>query len=437
MLGFEVDWQLNNMNVNFDISVLGKGFYFQTARTGVFRVIENLVQELVEQQVIASFSSVLSIGSYYESLDYLQQSPSLSSIPLIKPEVSAHLLDGFKFLHRKLHSNAPVPFAAKVVARFVNSRFVSRAFLKQPMMNSALVGADIYHSPYFPIPDQVRQDRRIKKIITVYDLIPLLYPQFFGKGGTGFIEKVLASIERDVWVTCISLATKMDLCNHLPSLDPDKVFVTPLAASALFYQCRDSSVMESVRARIGIPRGPYVLSLSTLEPRKNIPQTIRSFAKLVEEESIDDLSLVLVGTKGWDFEPIFSEISSNRKIRERIIVTGYVDDEYLAPLYSGAMMFVYPSLYEGFGLPPLEAMQCGVPVITSNTSSLPEVVGDAGIMVQPRDGDALCQAMLKIYRSAELRQKMSTDSLERAAKFSWKKCADLTIDAYKASLTAE
>ena len=114
-------------------------------------------------------------------------------------------------------------------------------------------------------------------------------------------------------------------------------------------------------------------------------------------------------------------------------MTGYVPDKDLAPLYSGAMMFVYPSFYEGFGLPPLEAMQCGVPVITSNTSSLPEVVGEAGMMVDPQDADELCQAMLKIYNSAEVRQKMSVDSLAQAQKFSWKRCAEQTIDTYKAA----
>ncbi|RME57156.1 glycosyltransferase family 1 protein, partial [Candidatus Parcubacteria bacterium] len=101
------------------------------------------------------------------------------------------------------------------------------------------------------------------------------------------------------------------------------------------------------------------------------------------------------------------------------------------PLYSGAMMFVYPSFYEGFGLPPLEAMQCGVPVITSNTSSLPEVVGDAGIMVSPSDGDALSHAMYSIYNDASLREEMSQKSLARARLFSWEKCAQETIDAYK------
>jgi glycosyltransferase involved in cell wall biosynthesis len=143
-----------------------------------------------------------------------------------------------------------------------------------------------------------------------------------------------------------------------------------------------------------------------------------------------------VGTKGWDFDKIFQELSNLPTLKERVIITGYVADEDLAALYSGAMAFVYPSFYEGFGLPPLEAMQCGVPVITSNTSSLPEVVGDAGIMVAPTDADALCQSMLNLYASSDLRSKMSFKSIEQAKKFSWQNCTEQTIGAYQLALNS-
>jgi glycosyltransferase involved in cell wall biosynthesis len=171
-----------------------------------------------------------------------------------------------------------------------------------------------------------------------------------------------------------------------------------------------------------------------LEPRKNIHHVIRCFSKTVLGEEIDDLCLVLVGTKGWDYGKVFEELSRYPALRKRIILTGYVDFEDLAPLYSGALAFVYPSLYEGFGLPPLEAMKCGTPVITSNTSSLPEVVGDAGTMVSPTDEDALCHAMLEIFRDSALRTRMSERSLARADLFSWEKCIEETIRAYRIAI---
>jgi glycosyltransferase involved in cell wall biosynthesis len=178
----------------------------------------------------------------------------------------------------------------------------------------------------------------------------------------------------------------------------------------------------------------YFLSLCTLEPRKNVDRVIRCFARLLKEKQIQDVNLVLVGVKGWHFDKIFNEIESNKDIRSHIIITGFVEDKDLAALYSASLGFVYPSIYEGFGLPPLEAMQCGVPVVTSNTSSLPEVVGDAGIMVTPTDEDALCQAMLNVYQSESLRKEMSAKSLHQAARFSWEKCIQDTINGYKMAM---
>jgi glycosyltransferase involved in cell wall biosynthesis len=152
------------------------------------------------------------------------------------------------------------------------------------------------------------------------------------------------------------------------------------------------------------------------------------------EKAVGDMRLVMVGTRGWKMESIFAELSSLGSLADRVIVTGFVPDEDLAPIYSHASMFVYPSLLEGFGLPPLEAMQCGVPVITSNTSSLPEVVADAGIMVPPSDADALCQAMTNLYQDSELHDRLASKALERAATFSWGRCADETVAAYRAAL---
>ena len=192
--------------------------------------------------------------------------------------------------------------------------------------------------------------------------------------------------------------------------------------------------MDAVQLKYGIPRGPYILSLGTLEPRKNIVHLIRSFAQLVAQENLPDLSLVLAGAAGWDYGSIFEELTRYPQLKQRIIFTGYVADEDLSPLYSGALVFVYPSFYEGFGLPPLEAMQCGTPVITSNTSSLPEVVGGAGIMLNPSDHEGLCQQMLAIYRSSALREELSARSLEQARKFSWTACARQTAAAYRRAL---
>ncbi|WP_272819269.1 glycosyltransferase family 4 protein [Scytonema hofmannii] len=313
----------------------------------------------------------------------------------------------------------------------------SAASLYKPISLRSLAEADIYHSPFEPIPDEIRKAAtQLEKFLTVHDLIPIIHPEFFDLQDKDTVEKAISSLDPESWVFCVSQSTKDDLCNYSSIIDPARVFVTHLAASKLFYPCFDSQEIELICSKYNIPNSPYILSLSTLEPRKNIDHTIRCFLQLIQQEKILDLNLVLVGAKGWKYDKIFAEISSDPILKDRVITTGYVADEDLAAVYSGAIAFVYPSFYEGFGLPPLEAMQCGVPVITSNTSSLPEVVGDAGIMLDPKDSDGLCQSLFELYHQPGLRQSMSHKSLEQAKKFSWEKCTQQTLAAYKTALSS-
>jgi glycosyltransferase involved in cell wall biosynthesis len=295
--------------------------------------------------------------------------------------------------------------------------------------------ADVFHSPFHVIPEQVSGIRRLAKFLTIYDLAPVLYPRLCSPYQICFMKEILESLSPDSWVLCISQSTKDDLCNAA-GLDPHRVFVTHLAASSrLFHPCTDSEAIASVRGKYGIPDGPYVLGLNTLEPRKNIQHLILAFARLTQEQSTSDLSLVLVGARGWlgsNIQELVSQMEP--RVRDRVVITGYVVDEDLAALYSGALVFVYPSFYEGFGLPPLEAMQCGTPVITSNTSSLPEVVGDAGIMLDPTDLDGLCHSLYSVYSQSQLREKLSRQSIAQARQFGWLRSAQQTLEAYKEAL---
>jgi glycosyltransferase involved in cell wall biosynthesis len=219
-------------------------------------------------------------------------------------------------------------------------------------------------------------------------------------------------------------------------MSPDRVFVAPLAAANHFHQVTNMDKITAVRQRYNIPEGNYFLSLAAPQPRKNLIHLIRCFLRLLAEKQALDVNLVLVGSKnlGWMYEEIFAAVEDVPEYRSRVIFTGYIPDEDLSEIYSGAKAFVFPSLYEGFGLPPLEAMQCGTPVITSNTTSLPEVVGDAGILVDPKDEDALCQAMLSLLTDEALWQELSQKGLERSKHFSWAKCAADTVEVYKTAI---
>jgi glycosyltransferase involved in cell wall biosynthesis len=211
----------------------------------------------------------------------------------------------------------------------------------------------------------------------------------------------------------------------------ERVFVTHLGASNNFYKESNTDKIQETLDKYNIPQGRYILGLSTLEPRKNTAHLIRCFFKILLENKYDDVYLVLAGSKGWLYEEIFQTADSHSSLKDKVIFTGFIDDKDLSSIYSGASFFVYPSLYEGFGLPPLEAMQCGLPVITSNNSSLPEVVGDAGIMVDATDESQLCQAMTKLLNDPNLCQQLSKQALQQSQNFSWEKCAAETIAIYQ------
>lgn len=426
------------MKILYDISVLGLAHYEPRCRTGIFRVVENLVYGLASsKECDLTFCASTSFRELMACLDYLEARSELQKISLPKPPMAKNIFDSNIFrISSKIHDTSGLHKLLLIISRKLlsyPSKIIAHYFdLIDP---SSLAEANIFHSPFHPIPAKVKNYKETKVFLTIYDLIPVLYPKFFKSDQVNLFQKTLDSLDiEENWVICISQATKNDLCNHL-KIDPSRVFVTHLAASDLFYQCLNYKTIAATKKKYNIPPdAQYILSLSTLEPRKNIDTAIKCFAELVQQENIKDLYLVLVGIKGWHYDQIFEEIYKYSDLRNRIIITGYLADEDLAAIYSGALAFVYPSLYEGFGLPPLEAMKCGVPVITSNTSSLPEVVGDAGIMVDPKDADALCQSMLEIYKKPSLRESMSLKSLERSKQFSWEKCTQETITAYKAAL---
>jgi len=425
------------LKVAYDISVLGLGHFLSRARTGVFRVIENLALHLKDiQDLEMSFWSCRNKQQVIMAYQYLNETGFFKNIPY--GESNGYMLN--KLISSLAHSYSDpltmpqrfklnynkIPFAN--CWKFILLKYLMARADKRFFQSSNI---DIFHTPFYPIPKKIT---KAKRFLTVYDLIPLLFPQYFQFNENHLIKQVVESIRPDDWVLAISHSTKNDLCGYSKNVDPDKVTVTHLAASDLFYPCEDNELRQVVRKNYDIPDGPYILSLSTLEPRKNIDMVIKSFARIVQQEKINDLNLVLAGTKGWDYDKIFDELNNVEKIRERIIFTGYVADEDLAALYSDALMFVYPSFYEGFGLPPLEAMQCGVPVITSNTSSLPEVIEESGIMIDPNDMDSLSENIIKIYQNSELAKSLSAKSLIQAKKFSWKNCAGQTMASYKRSL---
>ena len=293
----------------------------------------------------------------------------------------------------------------------------------------------IFHSLYYPNPDHDALKDKVM-IRTIHDLIPIKYPQFFSKKHR---DRFLCNInridaDRD-YIFAVSKATKNDVCEYL-KINEDRVFVNHLAASKTkFYPDTDENSFTSLKKRLGINENGYFLSVATLEPRKNISTVLKAFTLLLNKNLIDsDIKLLLVGKKGWMIDRFLNDVEKNGKFKRNIVVTGFLKDDELRVLYSNALSFVYTSFYEGFGLPVLEAMQCGAPVIVSNRSSIPEVVGNAGILVNPLEIDEVCEAMLKIYEETYTREVCREKGLKRSELFSWTKTAERTVDGYKKAM---
>jgi glycosyltransferase involved in cell wall biosynthesis len=423
----------------FDMSLFGIGR--SNYKFGLRQVAENLALELMKsEECELAFCSTLSFETWVNTFRYLESNPTFAGLFYTHHKyqhqgiaTNYDLMSELFELFYKLRLNQIVPYTFRTL---LENKF-------HELSLGDLSESNIFHSVYHRIPKTLKSATRIQRFITIHDLIPMIHPEFCGLDPKQPIfdrnfdlKDSLDSIDPDTWILCVSNSTKNDLCEYLQDrIDTNKIFVTPLAASDLFYRCLEPEKINVVKQKYSIPESRYVLCLSALEPRKNIEHTIQCFVHLIQQEKLIDLSLVIAGAKGWLYDTIFETIDSYPLLKDRIIVTGYIADEDLAALYSGALVFVYPSFYEGFGLPPLEAMQCGTPVITSNTSSLPEVVGDAGIMVDPQDRDALCQSILDLYNQPLLCTTLSVKSIERAKKFSWSKCAKQTIDAYKYALS--
>lgn len=214
------------------------------------------------------------------------------------------------------------------------------------------------------------------------------------------------------------------------NIKESRVSVTPLAAPDYFAPVTNAKKLSQMRAAHGI-KGDYILAVGSVQPRKNLPRLIAAYADLRRARAHAKLpQFVVVGKLGWLYEETLRAVEEHA-MSDYVLWTGYVPESDLPALYTGALCFIYPSYFEGFGLPPLEAMQCGAPVIVGNQTSLPEVVGDAGLLIDPFNQQAIADALARVIDDANLRALMRRNGLAQAKKFSWRKTAQLTLDVYE------
>jgi glycosyltransferase involved in cell wall biosynthesis len=282
---------------------------------------------------------------------------------------------------------------------------------------------DLLHGPDFVVP----RHRRCPAVVTVHDLAFLRYPEILtaeSRAHYGQVRDVVAEVDR---VIVDSHCTAADV-QELLGVPPERLRVVHLAPTPLGPP-PSAPAVAAARARYGL-EGPFLLYVGTLEPRKNLRTLLRAFACLAEGDSA---GLALAGPRGWLDESIVAEAARQRG---RVRLLGPVPSDDLAALYAGATAFVFPSLYEGFGLPPLEAMAAGTPVVAARASCLPEVLGDAALFVPPEDEQALAEALRAVLGDASLRGDLRQRGLARAAEYSWERTARETLAVYREVLGA-
>lgn len=296
--------------------------------------------------------------------------------------------------------------------------------LRAPLPADLILGrADLYHSPDFVLPPLWRTPG----IVTVHDLSFMVYPQYAVPGLEFYLRgAVPRAVRRARLVLADSENTRRDLMRFW-NTPPEKIHVLYPGLSPRFRPVEDPEVLARVRERYRLPER-FILSVSRLEPRKNFPGLIRAFNRLKARFRVPH-HLVIAGGKGWLYDPIFEE-AARSPYREQIHFPGFVADEDLPALYTLADAFAYPSFYEGFGFPPLEAMACGVPVVVADNSSLPEVVGEAGIRLHAEDEEGWAEALARVLMDEDTRVRLRVAGFQQAARFTWQASATRLVDLY-------
>lgn len=286
--------------------------------------------------------------------------------------------------------------------------------------------ADIYHFFNFIVPPRING----KVITTIYDMVYKKYPDTMTRANYNRLDKnIKRSTEHADIVVTISENSKREIIEYLGAPE-EKIRIVSPGVDMDIYSCMYSEEEKKyIRSKYGLPNR-YILYLGTLEPRKNINSIIEGYALYKSINKSSDLKLVIAGKKGWMYDSIFESVKANNLLDD-VVFTGYIEEVYKPIIYKLSNMFVFPSLYEGFGMPVLEAMAAGVPVITSNSSSLPEVAGDAGLMVEPKDIQAIADCIAKLDSDSNLRNELITRGLERSKLFTWEQSAEKLIQIYK------
>jgi glycosyltransferase involved in cell wall biosynthesis len=355
-------------------------------RAGINRYTENLIRSLLEIDVANEYALFSNTKSCYDWSSY---------------------------------SNAQ-----EVIVRLPHFGRITEKIWEEILLPPNLKRMDVFHSPRYMLPKK----KPCKFVVTVHDLAFKKLPHIFVKRTVKYFSNLLEdSIQKADKIIAVSHNTKEDLL-RLFNVRDDKVEVIYEGVNENYKVTTDCETLEHARSKYSLPE-KFILYVGTIEPRKNLVGLIKAFHKLKEKKAIEH-RLVIAGGKGWLYNDVFEAVE-RLGLTQDIIFTGYVEESELPTLYNLSDLFVYPTLYEGFGLPVLEAMACGVPVICSEVSSLPEVAGNAAIVVNPYDSDEIAEAIAHILENSSLKDTLIEKGIRRASMFTWQETARETLNLYQ------
>jgi glycosyltransferase involved in cell wall biosynthesis len=351
------------------------------------------------------------IGTYtYQLVSSLNSIDKLNEYLLFMPE----------------NSNIDISFNRNFTIKNI-SEGNSSNFWDEVNIPNLLMGEDIelYHVPQNGV--GLPKEKNCPFVITLHDVIPLKMPETVGDNYLRiFTEEMAGIVSNCNGIITVSEFSKEDISQafHYPK---DKIFVTHLAAECI-YRPLDKEACESLVKKYYGLSGDYILYVGGFSPRKNIVGLIEAFSKLISRYK-KDIKLVIAGKQGKSYS-IYKNKAEELGISDKVVFPGFIPVDHMPHLYNASRLLAYPSFYEGFGLPPVEAMACGTPVVASNTTSIPEVLGDAALFVDPHDVDKLNDAMLYVLTDANLRERLIIRGLVRSSELSWRKTAKDTMIAY-------
>ena len=396
-------------------------------RTGVFNTVRFIVKEMCHDTRIRqigfcaahSVASVLQVG---QLVDWFRIDGKVTNL-------SGSLVKWISQLTPLDVENSPVKNIAYLILRRIPPGHFGLNRWK-------LHRFSIYQSTFFPVPRVIRDQPCVKCFNFMFDIIPIvLRKQYNNPRLTAIMWRIVDSIAVTDFTFAISECTKADLLKLRPDLDPERVLVVPLAADEYFEPDKDILPLNQVFDQLGLPTPcRFFLTVSSIDPRKNTVAVVQAFSDVMSVPDLSDVHLVIAGPKGYASRALDGYLSANPGLRHRIHVTGYVSKETLKFLYASCEAFVYASSYEGFGIPVVEAMRMGVPVIASRTSSVPEVVGTAGILIDPCNPREISEAMKSVTENKALKIRLASQSRVRGAEFSWRKTVRRIVDVYELAL---